>query len=147
MAQVSKYPVSKEVYTRILDIFAKTVVSCKRKDQATLFLEEFFTPTEQIMLTKRLAIAFLLLKKYNYLEISKVLHVSTSTIRNVSISLKTKSYLLKKVKKILKDEEIEKFLTELGEKILKLLASGGSKSGAWKYLDQELESKRKSKTF
>jgi len=147
MTQVSRIPISKSIYERIFNIFTKTIASCKRKDQVALFLREFLTPTEQIMLAKRLSIAFLLLKNYNYLEISSILRVSTCTVRNVSVNLKNNRNLVSKIEKIMEDEKVEKFLEDVGEKVAKIFATSGSKSGAWKHLEKELGNRKKKKVF
>ncbi len=60
MTQVSKYPISDLVYQRILEIFFETLVGIKTKAEAYQFIKDFLSPTEQTMLSKRLAIAFLL---------------------------------------------------------------------------------------
>ena len=147
MAQISKYPVSKEVYSRIFEIFLKTISKLKTKRQVESFLKEFLTPTEQVMFAKRLAIAFLLTKKYDYRDISKILRVSTSTIRSVSVDLQMGDTYESVVRGILKDEEVEKFFKGVGEKVTKLLASTDSKSGTWRYLRHELEKDKRSKPF
>lgn len=87
MTQVSRYPIPKEVYGRIFEIFVKTISSLGDKKQIADFFVDFLTPTERIMLAKRLAIAFLLMKKYDYKMIARTLRVSSSTIGGVSIDL------------------------------------------------------------
>lgn len=147
MTQVSKYPISKDVYERIFDVFLKTLAGLKKKSHFQGFLEEFLTPTEQIMLAKRLAIAFLLMKGYSYREISMILRVSLSTIGFVSLDLKEGEYYKKVVNKVLKNEEVEEFLNNVGEKVAALFATGGSKSSAWRYLKSEIQNRRKLKVF
>ena len=147
MTQISKYPVSKAVYEKVFDVFLKTVSGLHTKDSVSEFFKEFLTPTEQIMLAKRLAIAFLLEKGYDYREISRILRVSTTTVSRVSVSYKYGSSFQKVVKKLLRDEKIEKFWLNVGEKVAAMLASPKSKSGTWIYLKQELEKKRRSKSF
>ena len=147
VTQVSKYPVSRDVYDRIFDVFLKTISDLQSKKQIADFLNEFLTPTEQIMLAKRLAIAFLLTKKYDYKSISKILRVSTSTIGRVALSVKYGDSFRNVVIKILKDEKMEEFWLTVGEKVATLLATPKSKSGTWLYLKQELEKSKKGKVF
>lgn len=147
MSQVSKYPISKDVYERVFEVFLKTVVGLQTKRSVAQFLEEFLSPTEQIMLAKRLSIALLLEKNYDYREISKILRVSTATIGSVALCYRYGNAFKEVVKKILRDEKIEEFWTSIGEKITSILAMPGSKSGTWIYLKQELEKKRRNKPF
>lgn len=147
MPQVSKYPVSRDVYERIFEIFLKTIAGLTTKKQVASFLDEFLSPTEQIMLSKRLAIAFLLAKGYDYRTISKILRVSTNTVGSVAVVYKYGDIYKKVVDNVLKDEKVEEFWINVGEKVTKLLAAGRSKSGTWIYLRNELQKKKKNKVF
>lgn len=64
MAQVSKYPISKDVADRIFDVFIKSFIKVKNVQDAQNLANDLFSPTEKIMLAKRLAIAFLLMREY-----------------------------------------------------------------------------------
>ena len=147
MPQVSKYPISKDVYERIFDVFLKTLAGLKTKKQVSGFLKEFLTPTEQVMLAKRLAIAFLITKGYSYREIANILRVSVSTIGFASLDLKDGENYKKVIDKVLKNEEVDEFIENVGEKVAALFSVGGSKSGAWRYLKSEIQNKSKSKVF
>ena len=76
MTQVSKYPISKDVADRIFEVFVKTLLKIKTYKEAESFTYDLFSPVEKIMLAKRIAIAFLLMKGYQYREISRLLRVS-----------------------------------------------------------------------
>lgn len=147
MAQVSKYPISDKVYQRILENFLKTLVEIKTKDEAQEFIKDFLTPTEQIMLAKRLSIALLLEKGYEYRTICKVLRVSFPTVASVSLMRKIdgRGYQLM-LKRLLTDEKIKDFLLQIGESLTELMSKGKG-SGTWRYLHQELKTKRREKQF
>lgn len=147
MPQVSKYPISEDVYIRILEVFSKSIIELKNDNQVWNFFKEFLTPTEQIMLSKRFAVAFLLAKNYTYRDISKILRVSTTTISHVAFSYKYGSDFKRMVRIILKDESISEFWEKIGEKILILLASPGRKSNSWVYLREEVRKRNLSKPF
>ncbi|MBI2189955.1 MAG: hypothetical protein HYU49_00240, partial [Candidatus Levybacteria bacterium] len=87
MTQVSKYPISKDVADRIFEVFIKSLIKIKNDKDAKDLADDLFSPTEKIMLAKRLAIAFLLMRGYQYREISKLIKVSLTTIANVNLSL------------------------------------------------------------
>ena len=142
MSQVSKYPVSEDVYNRIFDIFLTGITKLKTKNQARYFLSEFLTPTEQVMLAKRLTIAFLLTEGYSYRDVSKVLRVSTTTVASVSFRYKYKPKFRKFVDNIASDEKTKKLLLESAENVLKVFSSAGSKSGPWRYLRDEINKKQ-----
>jgi uncharacterized protein YerC len=152
MTQISKYPISDKVYERILEIFFKSLVEIKSKDEAQEFIKDFLTPTEQVMLAKRLAIAFLLEEDYDFRNISKILRVSLGTVARVNLIRRYGGQGYKKmIRKLLTKEQIKDFLLKIGEVLSGELGRGGKGSGAWRYLHQELEKKlekkRKEKLF
>lgn len=72
----------------IFAIFLKAIADLKTLDEVQNFLEDLLSPTEKIMLIKRLAIAIMLSKGYTYDEIDHTLKVSRPTIMTVSYFLK-----------------------------------------------------------
>jgi len=148
MAQVSRHPLSKIIYERIFEIFIKSIVSIKDKKEAEDFLNDFLTPTERIMLAKRLAIAVLLTKGYDYASIRKILHVSFSTVASVSVFLKYTGEGYKKVvDKLLREEAIKDFLLSIGEDFAAVGSIGGKGSRAWRDIKKSIQKKRQSKPF
>lgn len=144
MAQVSKYPISKEIYDRIFEIFLKSLINLKNKDEAEDFVKSLLTPVERIMLAKRLAIAFLLEKNYEYRQIQKVIRVSLPTISSVSSIRKYGNQGYKNIiTKILKDEKMNDLLEKTVLKLLEFPAKGSKGSGVWRYLKQEVEKERR----
>jgi len=121
MTKVSKRFLSKDLEKHIFELFIKTVVGIKTPTDAQEFLEDLLSPTEKIMLIKRLAIAILLSKGYTYDDIDDTLKVSRSTIMNVSYWLKHgKSGYRKTVEKILDEQHKEAFVDKIEEILLKL---------------------------
>lgn len=140
MPQVSKYPISSAMAERIFDIFIKSFVSLKDKNDAANFVSDLFSPTEKVMLAKRIAIAALLLKNYQYRDISKLLHVSVATISTVNLSLKHGKGSYKRVlDKIMAEEKLEIFFNETAQKLLSLPAKSGKGGSVYRYLKQEIQ--------
>lgn len=142
MAQISKYLISKDVYERVFDLFLKTISSLGTKNQTSKFLDGFITPTEKIMLSKRLAIGILLAKGYQYREISKILKVSLGTIGTMGQNYKYQPGFRSVVRKVLEDEKIEDFWLKIGEVVASVGAVGGKGSGAWIDLKNNFRKKR-----
>lgn len=110
MAQVSKRVMSGKVQERIFKIFWQSLASCKDTESVSKFLEDLLTPTEKIMLAKRVSIALMLLKGYDYRSICNTLKVSSPTIWSVNLWLKTKGSGYKAVlEKIKVNEELSTF--------------------------------------
>lgn len=148
MTQVSKYPISNDVYERISEIFFKVLICIGTKSEASNFIKDFLTPTEQIMLAKRLAIVFLLERGYDYRSIGRVLRVSLPTVARVNLMRKYGSQGYQTmIKKLLREEQIKDFLLKVGEALTEVVGKGGKGSGLWRYLHQELKRKRGEKPF
>lgn len=108
MPQVSKYPLSKVTQTRLYKLFWETIASLKDSLKAEEFFDDLLTPTEKIMLSKRLAIAVMLVKGYDYTTVKFFLNVSPTTIGAVSLWLKhSGSGYRKVVEKLSKKEKFE----------------------------------------
>lgn len=147
MPQVSKYPITQDVYNRIFEIFYQSLAEVRSTAEVKEFIEDFLTPTEQIMLAKRLSIAMLLAKEFDYRAISKILRVSPATIAAVAVFLKHrgKGYW-KVVERILRTEKKEDFWQKLDDLLSETVPPKGVN---WKYWRQEREAekRRKKKPF
>lgn len=143
MAQVSKYPISKQVADRIFDVFLKTFVEINNKEEANQFISDLLTPTEKIMLAKRLAIAFLLEKDYDYRRIQKIIRVSAPTITSVNTTRQYGSEGYRRlIGKILREEKLTEFFDKAVDAAVSPVAAIDRKSGAWRYLKSELEKEK-----
>ncbi len=147
MSQVSKYPISREIADRIFELFLETFVEIKNKEDADQFVSDLLTPTEKIMLAKRLAIAFLLEKGYDYRTIQRIIRVSSPTITGVNvIRLHGSDGFRKIVRKIMAQEQLVDFFEDVVSKALSLPAQAqGKGTGTWRYLKQELDKHREEK--
>lgn len=114
MAQLSKRFLHKKVEERILDLFWTSLSSLSTKEKVALFLDDLLTSTEKLMLSKRLAIAFMLMKGHDYPTINNRLKVSDPTIWNVktSLLLSGKGYKMA-IEQIMNKEKWEKFWQDL----------------------------------
>src|SRR3989338_1286537 len=143
MTQISKYPISENVWSRIFEIFLNTFVKIKTAEEADQFISDFLTPTEKIMLAKRLAIAFLLEKGYDYRTIQKIIRVSAPTITSVNTARKYGSEGYKKlVAKIIREEKLINFFEGTVEKLLSMPSELERGSGAWSYLRRQVKNRR-----
>lgn len=142
MSQVSKYPIQKEVYDEIFDTFLQTIANLNTKREVLEFFNEFLTPTEKVMFSKRLAAGLLISEGYGYKEISNLLKTSSATISAFSSFYKYGDGYKKVVDKIKVDKEIAEFLRTIGEKISALGTFGGRGSNTWRSINKELKSKK-----
>lgn len=147
MTQISKYPISKAVADRIFEIFVKTLVGLRDKKETEQFLDDLLSPTERIMLVKRLAIAFLLEKGYDHRSISNIIRVSLPTVVSVNRArIHGSRGYNRVVNKILKEENLDHIIKKVGLSLVGAVAKSSKGGGAWRYLKEELENKSKNKT-
>ena len=107
MPQVSKRPLSKNIQQNLYSIFWQTLADLKNSADVKEFLTDLLTPTEKVMLAKRLAIALMLIKGYDYASIRSTLKVSPQTIGSVSLWLKySGSGYRKSIERIMKKQKI-----------------------------------------
>lgn len=136
MTKVSKYLISEEIKMRMFEVFWKTIADLKTTPAVEDFFGELLTPTEQIMLAKRLAISILLYKKYSYEEIIDLLKVSPVTIGHVARWLKTGGKAFQEaIEKIIKQEKQEEFWDHLEQFFSDIIPPG--KGTNWKITRSE----------
>lgn len=116
MVRISEKRVKKEIFVRILDQLFDYVVGVKTKSESKRFLNEFFTPSEKIMLAKRLALIVMLKRGYSFTAIRKTLKMSESTIAKFWRLLRQSKFSFIQEKELAKKKKKE--FWETLEKIL-----------------------------
>lgn len=121
MGRVSRRRIDPEIEQRCLEIFWDLLAQLKTTAEIHEFLQSLLSYTEQMMLSKRLAIALLLAKGYNYEEIDQTLKVSKSTVGTVHKQILVGATGYKRaIDKILRQEKNEEFWDKLEEIALSL---------------------------
>lgn len=127
MSQVSRRYLSPKVSSQIFDMFLSTLTSLSSPSAVSSFIEDLLSPTEQIMLGKRLAIAYMLKKGYTHRDIVNTLKVGLATINKVSLTLKLNGNGYESViNHMLKIQKISDFFLKLDEKIDQVLPPRGA---------------------
>ncbi len=130
MTQVSRRFLDKKTQEYIFQTFITATTKLSSPSLNQSFFQDLLTPTEQIMLAKRLCIAYMLQKHYSQRSISDTLKLSTTTITRVSTILKTQGNGFKQVLKVmLVDEKISDFFNKLDTLIGKIILP--PKGGNW----------------
>ena len=109
MPQVSKRILRKEVEEKVAETFLEAISQVRDKGEVQLFINDLLTPVERVMIAKRLAIATLLLKGWDYRSIEDFLKVSGDTIARVSLVLKTNNGYKKIVDRLAETEAVKEF--------------------------------------
>lgn len=142
MVQISKHPLSKRVFKKLLELLFETMGKNFKNDDFIKVVDELFTSTEKIMVVKRIGILYLLLKNLNVQTISEILHVSTSTVATYIARFYDDSLHIKKL--IRRKIDSEKRLGIITDAFGELFIQPGIKKGhhtlKWKF---DLEKERR----
>lgn len=87
MPHVSRISLKKEVEEELAQVLLDSLVAIDRKELAREVVADLLTPTEKIMLAKRLLAAMLLEEGYGYSEITRTLRLTPTTVNHLKITL------------------------------------------------------------
>ncbi len=114
MAQVSRVPLAKDLEIQMHTLFRKVLADLRSEEDIKNLLDDLLTPTEKIMLGKRLAIAFLLEKGYDQRSIHYLMRCSLATVNQVNYWFKNQgSGYRRAIAMIRKAEKWQDFLERL----------------------------------
>ena len=117
MSQVSKRKLGKDFEEEVYSVFWNTVGKITKAEEVNLFFTDLFTSTERVNFTKRLAIAILLYKNYQWESISDLLKVSFGTIAKIANKKGSAGFNVF-IKKLEKDANWQKFWEDLAKTYL-----------------------------
>jgi uncharacterized protein YerC len=128
MTQVSRFPLSKALEDEMHGLFRRVISELNNEKDVADFLDDILSPTEKIMLGKRLAIALLIQKGYDHRTIQSILHVSLTTVSSVHFWLKNRGTGYRKViERIVASEKWNDQLEKLNS-VIKEFSTLGSNS-------------------
>lgn len=121
MPRASKYRIEEEKFKELHESFLQLISSLNYSGDIETFFDEFLTPEEKIMLTKRLVLFMMIKKDFPLSSIRAALHVSPETIRLYRIGLTTRSVLFHKaIDKLIAKKRTKEFFQKI-EGLLKPL--------------------------
>jgi len=128
MPQVSRRSLSRNVQDKMFKIFFESLAQLSNPSDIQKLVLDLLGPVEQTMLAKRLAIALLLIKGYQYETIKDILKVSQGTISkiNMILNLKGEGYNMT-VKRILRKQKIENLFNLIEDATIQILPESSVK--------------------
>lgn len=133
MSQVSKYKLNNKIYDKIFSLFPQFLYRMTSKGRQNILIDAFFTNTEKIVIAKRVAIAFMLVKGYKYDQIVSKIKVSHGTIAKIATSLNTHSQVITtELEGIAKEDAFKQFLDVIGYHAAKLIPPKGGNWSSWR---------------
>ena len=130
MPHVSSKKLKKEHLQKLYNEFSIALEKSAKKSWAKIFLNDFLTHTEKIMLAKRFAVIYLLSKDVPDSYISEALGMSPATIARMSLKFEIGKY--SSLLNAIKDEN--KDMWTILEKILRAGLPPIAGRGRWKFL-------------
>jgi len=113
MVMISKRYLNEEILLKIYRLFFKVLSRSKSEKDFFMLMEEIFSPTEKVMIAKRIGIIYLLIKKVDHMAINEALKVSTSTITKYAVLFdKKEGRLLNLLKDMILKEKVLGFLDD-----------------------------------
>jgi len=94
MTQVSKRILARQMEEKVYATFWETIAKLSKIEDADLFFTDLFTVTERVNFIKRLAIAVLLYRGYDWRDIEDLLKVSPTTVGRVSLKMNGQGFKL-----------------------------------------------------
>lgn len=144
MTQVSRNPLHKEIESRVYEVLLESVAIARTHDTVQKLLDDLLSPTERLMLAKRLSIALLLMKKYDQRIISNWLKVSLGTVSKVSLSLQNGTGGYEKViGSILQNDELKEFIQKIDDTLANFMPPMGKNWKHWRRARWEAKIKDK----
>jgi len=142
MSRISRHKLSNEKLEIIFDLFINVLTQKKSKQDLLSVLDCLLSPVEKIMIAKRVAIYFLLLKNINQHQICLTLKISSSTVNKFAslIKFEENNALLILLKHNIKKEKIAGYFEDM---LTHLLLQPGIKIGHHKIFSQYKYQKRK----
>lgn len=127
MTQVSRKVLKRDIEERMQEVFLESIAMVKTKGSVEKLVDDLLSPTEKIMLAKRIAIALLLLKRYDQRAVSNLLKVGLTTVNKVSRALQrgTGGYGMV-INAIVRQEKFHAFLEKLDDTLAEVVTAGRS---------------------
>lgn len=113
MTRISRLPVEDKVLEKLYSLMFAVVGSMDEEEEFAQIINELLSPTEKIMVAKRVAIIYLLMKKIDYFNISNVLKVSSTTIAKFHSMINKRKAITNSLKIIVKSEKAKDFFKKL----------------------------------
>ena len=132
MTQISRFKLKQPVLEKLFELFFEIVGKQSNKKGFNNIISELFSPVEKIMIAKRIAIIYLLLKDKDYITICHVLKVSTSTVSKYMYLKENSTALVPAFRNILLSDSLKLFMEELLSEILAPGVPHVDWSAAWK---------------
>jgi len=113
MVRISRIKLKNNVLDKLFRLFFEIVGRKNNYGDFNNTICDLLSSTERIMIAKRIAIIYLLMKEIDHRTICDVLKVSTATIAKFNFLMEKSTGIVPTFNKILRDEKITDFLADI----------------------------------
>lgn len=114
MVRISKRYLSEKILLRLYYLLFEVISRSTKKERFFKILEDIFSPTEKIMIAKRITIIYLLIKGIEQKVIADTIKVSTATVSKYAVIFYNKSTpLVQLIKNMISKEKVLDFLDDV----------------------------------
>ena len=131
MARISRIPLKNEILEKVFELFFEVVGKKSNIKEFKTTVFEILSPVERIMIAKRVAIVYLLLKGIDQRNIAKVLKVSTDTVSKFALLMEKSDGVVPSFQKILTNDKILDFLDKMFDALFPPGTYGTNWKTAW----------------
>ncbi len=140
MPPVSRHKLPPDMHDHLVQILIQVLASTNRTKSGLLFVNQFLSSSELIMLAKRVGVALLLKRGHTYSSVMNYLKVSKGTVAKISEIIHTTDYESQHtLNKIIANKQITEVLSQFDYYLGRLLPPKGS---SWKIWRKNLEDNR-----
>lgn len=138
MVRLSRFKLNDEQLEKLFSLFFQIVGRNKNKTEFQKIITDVLSPTERIMIAKRIAIMYLLMKQIDHRTICFVLKVSTATVAKFALIIEKSVGVVPLFKKMLMNEKIVDFFQDVFNSFFAPGVPGVNWKAAWeRKIDRE----------
>ncbi|MFA6081142.1 MAG: Trp family transcriptional regulator [Patescibacteria group bacterium] len=143
MVRNSRFILADDLLEKIFDLFFEVMGGASSKNEFRKVFFDLLTPAERIMLAKRVAIIYLLMKKIEYYNICDRLKVSSATVSKIALLMEKSDGIIPAFGQIVKIDKVKIFLEEVFNNIF----APGKIGVSWKIAWENKINLEKKKTY
>jgi Trp operon repressor len=140
MVRLSRFRLTNRQLEKLFSLFFEVVGKNKSKSDFLKIISDVLSPPERIMIAKRIAIMYLLMKQVDHRIICHVLKVSTATVAKFAVVMEKSVGVIPLFDKMLRNEKIVEFFQDVFNAFFAPGVPGISWKSAW---ERKIASERK----
>ncbi len=132
MTRISRFPIDEDKLEKLFKLVFEIVGKRHNQEEFDNVICDLFTPVERVMVAKRVAIVYLLLKEIDHRTICRVLKVSSSTVAKFVLLSEKSLGVIPAFKRIVHNEKICELLEDVYSSIFAPGVYGVNWAEAWR---------------